>query len=555
MSKRRQTELKATPLNLSVHRWKEISSLRAQADTKWNIQSIQPFFPTLQLLFKTNDLEFVQEYGLRFDEEVSSILEPNLIHTSLHNTQSVHLKTSMLLSPFKWMEGEYGLEVGLPTSHEQSQVISSKIQNYNNSSYVGSLIAGVLSQSKCQHFPKVFGIFSGFSKNHTINISDDYEDLSERSWFVKNIGKTFHLKLAEGIKSNTEFNHTRRSRQQLHLGEDIELEGVNELETTEVSASMGEIQKIFHTEEEDETDDMSDSSSVSTSYIFDIQSNDPNDGVDEVDEDEDMDVDEDLEDIEDENEEFAWATFTNVPVQTTIMEKCEDTFFNLLMSDPDPNKHLAWVTQVVFALAYAQRNFGFVHNDLHSNNVMYVKTDQEFLNYSCNGIFYKVPTFGYLIKIIDFERGLMSLRISGMKDSKFVMSDHFALSEEAGGQYNYEPFYNPKYPEIKPCPSFDLVRLATSIFWDLFPEGPYHEPYKAKVLFNMLIRWLTMDDGSSIMFGKKDPRVDRYGGFMIYKAIARYCRDSAIPRKEVEYLKTIYSVESLPMGSTWLNID
>jgi hypothetical protein len=57
------------------------------------------------------------------------------------------------------------------------------------------------------------------------------------------------------------------------------------------------------------------------------------------------------------------------------------------------------------------------------------------------------------------------------------------------------------------------------------------------------------------MFGKKDPRVDRYGGFMIYKAIARYCRDSAIPRKEVEYLKTIYSVESLPMGATWLNID
>jgi len=549
MSKRRQTELKTTPLNLSVHRWRDISSLRTQSESKWNIHSIQPFFPTLQLLFKTNQLEFVREYGLRFDEEVASILESNRIHTSLQKEQTVHLKTSMLLSPFKWMEGEYGIDVGLPTTIEQSQVISSKIQNYHNSAYVGSLIAGVLSQSKCQHFPKVFGIFTGFSKNHTINISDDYDDLSDRSWFVKNIGKTFQLKLADSIKSTTDFNHTRRSRHQLVMGDTIELDGVSELESTQVTASMGDLQRIFHSEEEDVSDHASESSSVSTSYIFEIESVDVDEEIEEDDIDEN-DIDED-----EGEEEFAWATFTNVPVQTTVMEKCDDTLFNLLMSDSDTNKHLAWITQVIFALAYAQRNFGFIHNDLHSNNVMYVKTDQEFLYYNCNGIFYKVPTFGYLIKIIDFERGLISIRLSGMKDSKFIMSDHFAISEEAGGQYNYGPFYNPKYPEIKPCPSFDLVRLATSLFWDLFPEGPYHEDYNTNVLFCMFKRWLTMDDGSSIMFGKKDPQADRYEGFMIYKAIARYCRESAVPRKELETLKSIYMVESLPIGTTWLSID
>jgi hypothetical protein len=502
------------------------------------------------LLFKTNELESVREYGLRFDEEIVSIIDSNRIHTSLRKEQAVHLKTSMLLSPFKWMEGEYGTEVGLPTTIEQAQVISSKIQNHHNSSYVGSLIAGVLSQSKCQHFPKVFGIFTGFSKNHTINISDDYDDLSDRSWFVKNIGKTFQLRLADSIKSNTDFNHTRRSRQQLLLGESTELNDVSELETTQIAASMGDLQRIFHTEEEETSNDAeSESSSVSTSYIFEIESA-------EIEEDEEDDIIEDDLDEEDVGEEeFAWATFTNVPVQTTVMEKCDDTIFNLLMSDSDTNKHLAWITQVIFALAYAQRNFGFIHNDLHSNNVMYVKTDQEFFYYNCNGIFYKIPTFGYLIKIIDFERGLISIRLSGMKESKFVMSDHFAISEEAGGQYNYGPFYNPKYPEIKPCPSFDLVRLATSLFWDLFPEGPYHEEYNTNVLFCMFKRWLTMDDGSSIMFGKKDPQDDRYEGFMIYKAIARYCRESAVPRKELETLKSIYMVESPPIGATWLSID
>jgi hypothetical protein len=40
---------------------------------------------------------------LRFDEEVASIIESNRVHTSLQREQTVHLKTSMLLSPFKWM--------------------------------------------------------------------------------------------------------------------------------------------------------------------------------------------------------------------------------------------------------------------------------------------------------------------------------------------------------------------------------------------------------------------------------------------------------------------
>jgi hypothetical protein len=550
MSKRRQSELKTVPLNLSVHRWKDISTIQSQSESKWKIHSIQPFFPTLQMLFKTNDLELVREYGLRLDDELTSILESNLIKTSLKPEQPVHLKTSMLLSPFKWMEGEYGTHVGLPTTQEQSQIISSKLQNYHNSSYVGSLIACVLSQSKCEHFPNVFGVFTGVSKEHTINISDDYDDLSDRSWFVKNIGKTFQLKLSDAIKSESDFNHTRRSKYHLTLGESTNLGDISELETPHIEESIGNLQKVLDIEEDTVVEDtISDSSSVSTSYIFEIES------VEDYEDDEEMDLD-DLSSYEEESEEeFAWATFTNVPVQVTVMEKCEDTIFKLLMSDPDTNKHHAWISQVIFALAYAQRNFGFIHNDLHSNNVMYVKTDKEFLHYNCNGTFYKLPTYGYLIKIIDFERGLMSIRLNGMKESKFLMSDHFAISEEAGGQYNYGPFYNPKYPEIKPCPSFDLVRLATSIFWDLFPEGPYHEEYKTNALFCMLIRWLTMDDGSSIMFGKKDPRNDRYEGFMVYKAIARYCRDSAVPRKEIESLKQFYSVESLPIGSKWLNID
>jgi len=132
------------------------------------------------------------------------------------------------------------------------------------------------------------------------------------------------------------------------------------------------------------------------------------------------------------------------------------------------------------------------------------------------------------------------------------MSDHFHIDEEAGGQYNYGDYYHSKYPEMKPNPSFDLCRFATSMFWDLFPEGPEHPDYKNLILFQLFMKWLTVD-GKSLLFSD-DEQHDRYHGFHLYKAIARYCKD-AIPRKEVLAVKSLYEVSSVPEGNTVLLID
>ena len=534
MLKRKQTELRASSIPLSLHKW-SLSNIKSTALTHWNIDSIQPFFPSLEVLFKTNDIDLIAEYGIRFDEELVAVMSSDSIRTSKFEKRNVHCKTSMILSPFKLMQGDYGSTVGLPSSSEQSSEISSKLQSHHNSAYVGSLISTVLSQSKCRHFPKVYGVFSGLSKNHTINISDDYEDLCDRSWFSGNIGKTFELKLADGIRDSAEFQHTRSSRPHVSLGEATTLDGIEDLDTEHVDeAEAAELKQLIEDEEEEDT--QSDSSSVSTSYIFKVNSCEC----------EDIEEDESVEDGDSE-EPFAWASFTNVPVHTTVMEKCDGTLYKLMTQNSESEKHLAWISQVMFALAFAQRNFGLTHNDLHSNNVMYVSTTDEFLYYNCNGSYYKVPTFGYVIKIIDFERGVTSIKLAGMKESKTFMSDHFSVNEEAGGQYNAEPFYNNKFQNVKPNPSFDLVRLATSMFWDLFPEGPDHDEYRMNMVFNFFKRWLTQDDGTSVMFGKKDPHHDRYHNFHLYKAIARYTRESAIPRKEIEYLKPIYGIDS-PVG-------
>ena len=536
MGKRKPTgELKTLPLPLQVHRNRDLHQIRAQASNQWNVDHIQPFFPSLETMFKTDQIENVREHGIKLDEPIQSILSSNSILTPA-GTKQIHIKQTMILSPLKWMRGDYGGAVGLPTSTQDANEMHEKIQSSHNAAYVGSLFSAVFSQTGCIHFPKVYGVYTGISKKHTIDISDDYPELMDRPWFSQNIGKTFELRLADHIQNHSSFSHTRNARLNVQLTDEIMvLDGVNEV--TGIDANdihMPDINPVF-SEDVDETDDNeSDSSSVSTSYVFDIRSCDCSE------------IESCIEDEEEEDEGYAWATLSNVPVQITVMEQCEGTLYQLMCLNPETEKHMAWLSQVLFALCFAQRTLGYTHNDLHSNNIMYVKTDKEFLWYKVDGHTYKIPTYGYIIKIIDFERGVGSVRVAGMKQPKTFVSDHFSPDEEAGGQYNIEPFYVSKYETIKPNPSFDLVRLATSLFWDLFPNGPKYEEYSSNPIFQVITRWMTLDDGTSVLFGKKKAKHDRFHGFQLYKAIARLCKDSAIPRKEIQKLQTLYGISSPP---------
>lgn len=536
MGKRKSSppgELRTSPIVLSM--------TRVPPTPMWNIQNAQSFFPPLECLFKTDALSNVQQYGLRFSDPISATVSENEVRLLSGKVVPVHKKITMLLNPYKWMKGEYG-SLGLPTTNAHASEIHAKLQSPHNAGYVGSLLNVVLSNSGCQHFPRVYGVCTGTATKHTINISDDYEDLSERPWFSQNIGKTFQISLSEHITEA--ISYTRSARPALMIGDDIELDGVEEIDGIPAeNQPIAEITPVMDHQELPEEED--DSSSMSTSYVFHVESI----GSSTFSDSDSVSVHE-----EEEDEPFAWATFENVPVQMTIMEQCEGLLYDLLKQNDDVEKRMAWFAQIIFALAFAQRNFGFVHNDLHANNVMYVRTDEEYFYYMHAGVFYAVPTYGYLIKIIDFDRGLGSVRLPGMREPKLFMSDHFAPNEEAGGQYNTTPFYVSKYPTVKPNPSFDLVRLATSLFWDLFPNGPKFDGYESNPLFQIFVRWMTLEDGSSILFHKHQPRIDRYPGFHLYKAIARFCKDTAVPRKEIGNLKQ-YVVERIPLGEVPLVID
>lgn len=501
----------------------------------WGLQNAQPFFPPLEKLFKTERLSSLLEYGVKLGEEVETVLSDTQIKTTKGRTVNVHRKTTMILSPFKWMRGDYGT-FGLPNPETVANDMQEKLQSPHSAGYVGALASIALSESGCVHFPKVFGVYVGHAKDHTIDISDDYEDLTERKWFADNLGKTFELKL-RSPEDHAEFQHTRSQRPSVMLGDEMALE-VEDVDADHVSnppdgsadiSSQSEGDSTYHDEQ----------SSAEGDDAYEIESCDceSEDG-----EEEEGTCDE---------EPFAWATFHNVPVITTAMEVCEGTFYDLLKAHPEPEKHTAWVAQLVMALAYAQRNFGFTHNDLHGNNVMYVSTSEEYLYYRTNGITYRIPTYGYILKVIDFDRAAFSLRLVGMKEPKHFVSSQFQPDEEAAGQYNIEPFYTASQPYLPPNPSFDLCRFATSVFWDMFPEGP--DVPTGHPLQNVFLQWMGQTDGSSVMFRTKRDNHDRYHGFHLYKAIARYCRD-AMPRREIAKL-TAYRVATLPLGTPCLFVE
>ena len=523
-------DLRTTAMEMKLHK-------QAKLDTgAWNIRNAQPFFPPLEKLFKTDTLTNLSEYGIRLTDEIQKVVDADHIQVKGKPVE-VHRKTTMILSPFKWMRGDYGT-IGLPKPEEIASDMQEKLQSPHTAGYVGAMASIALSESGCIHFPKVYGVYVGLGTSHTIDISDDYEDLSERRWFGENLGKTFELKLRNPEVATTEFKHTRSQRPSVLMGEDVDLEDIRDITADHMSTPSSRSITDSHADKDSDYED--DGESEESEDEYDIHScacsSDSEDGLDD----------------EGDDEPFAWATFKDTPVITTVMEKCEGTFYNLLEKHQEPEKHVAWVAQITLALAFAQRNYGFTHNDLHGNNVMFVSTDKEYLYYKHSGTCYRVPTYGYIIKIIDFDRAVFSLRLIGMKDPRVFMSSQFQVSDEAAGQYNVEPFFNADHPRIPPNPSFDLCRFATSVFWDMFPEGPKHE-YKHP-LFEIFKQWMTQQDGSYVMFRTHNDRHDRYHGFDLYKAIARYCKDSATPRREISKLGG-YRVSSVPLGVSCLFVE
>jgi hypothetical protein len=250
----------------------------------WNMKDVQGFFPPLEKLFKTETLSSLREYGVKLSEEIDSVVDATHVKTTKGNTVEVHRKTTMILPHLKWMRGDYGV-FGLPKPSEVAEDMQEKLQSPHTAAYVGALTSIALSESGCPNFPKVYGVYSGLATTHTVDISDDYEELSERHWFANNLGKTFELKM-----------RTPETPKQLVVGEEEVALDVEDISAAHVDNPPSESSASYV------SGSIGDNDSDDDSDVFEIVSCDCSE--DSADSDADSD---------EEEEPFACANFKDVP--------------------------------------------------------------------------------------------------------------------------------------------------------------------------------------------------------------------------------------------------
>lgn len=217
----------------------------------------------------------------------------------------------------------------------------------------------------------------------------------------------------------------------------------------------------------------------------------------------------------DSDDEMLMATFPSFPVQLICMEHCDATMDDIIMDDElGDQEWLSMLMQIIMTLIAYQSAFSFTHNDLHTNNVMFIPTKRKYLHYKFKGVHYRVPTYGKIFKLIDFGRAIYKY------DGKTMCSDSFGPGGDASTQYNTEPYHNPEKPRLEPNFSFDLCRLACSIFDYLIEDVTEMKPLNEYGNITRIIaEWCLDDDGLNMLYKKNG--AERYPDFKLYKMIAR----------------------------------
>ena len=204
-------------------------------------------------------------------------------------------------------------------------------------------------------------------------------------------------------------------------------------------------------------------------------------------------------------------------------------------------KWTALLCQICMALVVMQHRYQMIHNDLHAQNVLLEETALTHLLYRVDGVYYRVPTYGYVVKIIDMGRTTYQLR------NTVYMPDVFQPKGEAGEQYTYIHARasgcgtgTEGEADVAPNPAFDLSRLACSLIDEFYGGADPYTPNMRGVAIPADLPGLDGESKDDWLFeGQKrtvsplynllcewiadcyhEP-VNRYENFDLYKKIAR----------------------------------
>ena len=521
---------KSKPIDLSSL---EQNYIQSQDDIEndynpFQINKLQKYNPIYDTLFTLSSKNYNTIQLNHSNHFINTQLVVDMSNNE-HN-QDVFFKYSPLLDPLHYMVGKYEKDkeyihnLPYPTciSKDVSDNVISKISSQHNCSYVDSFFCYLSSMTLQTHHIlnclDFYGSFIGIQNSYKYDVSDDLDYLSSSSFFNDNMNTLFTL---ENI--NVDQYHddeSRKKRPKLCISKTNH--NITAVSLTECIVDVSDI-----------TNDSIDDCIIYDS-TFDIsgnhlsgdnnsQSSDDDSSVayttdtDENNENNESEWDTESESSYDSNstcnpEEEQNAYIKNYPIQMICLEKCDGTFDDLFTSgNATLDNTSSALFQVVMSLIIYQKLFSFTHNDLHTNNIMYIETDIPFLFYKYENIVYRVPTYGRIYKIIDFGRSIY--RFNGTT----YCSDSFGPGGDADTQYNCEPFFNSKKSRIEPNMSFDLCRLGCSIYDFIIPEHLDYTDYDE--LQKTIYRWCLDDNDKNVLYKKNGD--ERYPDFKLYKMIAR----------------------------------
>jgi hypothetical protein len=479
----------------------------------------------------------------------------------------VFFKMAPLLDPYKYLIGKYDITnsklFNLPKLTSSVEDCNPKFIDVNNSAYVDGLFLFLSSQLrhsfKFVHGVDYYGSVLAIKNDFKINVFDDIDYLNNSDFFNKNKNILFKIDEYDHL-----FKQDQTKLKPLTIGNNISLKSVASIDN-EIFENVFEDENTINLNDiKDMSLDLLDitNSNIVTEHQVTLKTNstcssrsshtndDDLDNCENYDKDnevfdscsekyEDMNSDgsprkfDNNEDSIDEDDDFDEDERINVtipkfPVQVIAMEYCENTFDDLILNNElTENEWLSAFMQIIMILITYQKAFNFTHNDLHTNNVMYNRTDKKYLYYCYKKKYYKVPTFGRIFKIIDFGRSIFKF------DGKVFCSDSFQTGGDAATQYNTEPYFNEKKPRLEPNYSFDLCRLACSIFdyvIDDFEEMKHLNKIKDPIK-RLIFEWCLDDNGINMLY--KNNGVERYPDFKLYKMIAR-CVHNHTPQSQLE---------------------
>lgn len=489
------------------------------------IDHLQNYIPTYNHLFNMSE----KNYNLITLNNRFHFSDLNTAYDSHLQTfvrEPIFIKYSPLVDPIRYIMGKYNVYNNiktLPSLTNQSECFA-KLTNTNNVSYVDGFFCFLsnilLEKHGFANGIKYYDSYLGVQQKFKSNITDDIEFLQSSKYFMNNIGNGFTI---TKVPQNTYTNFGSRSnKQKINLSsthrnitfdnidmslhepdpntdpkpESDVVDGVEDMDVN--------IEQIYENGKNENSGSQCHSNTSSSCNSLVSYSSDEDDENDtqwatDSEEDEGSDENSDEEDEgeeEEEEEEQIYAYIKDFPMQMICIEKCDGTIDKLFVQKK-VNKEIATsaLFQIVMILIAYQKAFHFTHNDLHTNNIVYVTTEVEYLYYKFENKVYRVPTYGYIYKIIDFGRSIYSY--NGLQ----YCSDSYSEEGDANSQYNFEPYYNKTKPLILPNYSFDLCRLGTSIYDFIIDEDT--EESEMDEVQQLICCWVKDDNGKNVLYKKR----------------------------------------------------